>query len=59
MTWNSRKNRSYSVFSSTDLIGFGNEINDSVISEGDSTNFTFQAFGSDLDDLFFRVVENE
>jgi len=59
MTWNSRKNRSYSVFSSTDLIDFGNEINDSVISEGDSTNFTFQAFGPDLDALFFRVVENE
>ncbi len=59
MTWNSRKNRSYSVFSSTDLFDFDNELNDSVVSEGESTTYTFQNQQPELEKLFFRVVENE
>ena len=59
LTWNSRDNRIYSIFTSTDLVDFSEDINDSVPSEGDSTSLTFALFDPIAARRFFRVVENE
>lgn len=59
LTWNSRDNRTYTVFSSTDLFDFGTDINDSIASQGETTTFTFTNLSPDLDKQFFRVSENE
>ena len=59
LTWNSRDNRTYSVFTSSDMTGFSEDVDDSIPSGGDLTSFTFAL--SDPIDVrrFFRVVENE
>lgn len=59
LTWNSRDNRTYSVFTSTDLFDFGTDINDSIASQGETTTFTFTNLSPELTKQFFRVVENE
>lgn len=59
LTWNSRDNQTYSVFTSTDLVDFGEDINDSVPSGGDVTSLTFALFEPIDLRRFFRVVENE
>lgn len=59
LTWNSRENREYSVFASTDLLVFDQEITDGFASQGDQTTFSFQNFTPEFETLFFRVVENE
>ena len=59
MTWKSRENKTYSVFSSLDLVDFSTELDDSVPAEaGDLTTRTFILFGPAADRRFFRVVEN-
>ena len=59
LTWNSRDNRSYSVFTSGDLTDFSEDIDDSIASGGDVTSFTFALSNSIDIRRFFRVVENE
>lgn len=59
LTWSSRENREYSVFASSDLLVFDQEINDSVASQGEETTFSFQNFTPGVERLFFRVEENE
>jgi hypothetical protein len=59
LTWNSRDNQTYSVFTSMDLFNFDEEINDSVPSGGDTTSLTFTLFAPVDAKRFFRVVENE
>jgi hypothetical protein len=57
LTWNSRENKTYSVFTSTDLQDFSEDVNDSVASGGDTTSLTF-TLSEPLDvRRFFRVVE--
>ena len=59
LTWNSRDNRTYSVFTSSDMTGFSEDVDDSIPSGGDLTSFTF-ALSNPIDvRRFFRVVENE
>ena len=59
LTWNSRDNRTYSVFTSGDMTGFSEDIDDSIASGGEVTSFTF-ALSNPIDvRRFFRVVENE
>ena len=59
MTWKSRENKTYSVFSSLDLVDFSSDLDDSVpAGAGDLTTRTFVLFGPVADRLFFRVVEN-
>lgn len=58
LTWNSREGKTYTLFTSTDLINFDEDLNDSIPSGGDVTTYEFvvpQPF--DLK-RFFRVVEN-
>ncbi|MDB4774435.1 hypothetical protein OAG61_03765, partial [Akkermansiaceae bacterium] len=59
LTWNSRNNQTYSVFTSTDLFDFETDINDSIESQGETTTFTFTNLSPEIEKLFFRVVENE
>jgi hypothetical protein len=59
LTWNSRDNKTYSVFTSTDLTDFSEDINDSIPSEGDTTTFTFTLFEPVDLRRFFRVELNE
>ncbi len=59
LTWNSRDNKTYAVFTSTDLVDFGEDINDSVASGGEFTTYTFALFEPIDVRRFFRVVENE
>ena len=59
LTWNSRDNRTYSVFTSTDLFDFETDINDSIASQGETTTFSFTNLNPEIDKLFLRVVENE
>jgi hypothetical protein len=59
LTWNSRDNKTYSVFTSTDLTDFSEDINDSIPSEGDKTTFTFTLFEPVDLRRFFRVELNE
>jgi hypothetical protein len=59
LTWDSRDNRTYSVFTSGDLTEFSEDVDDSIPSGGDLTSFTF-ALSNPIDvRRFFRVVENE
>ena len=59
LTWNSRDNKTYSVFTSTDLTDFSEDINDSIPSEGDTTTFTFTLLEPVDLRRFFRVELNE
>ena len=59
LTWNSKNNRIYSVRSSTDLIDFSTDIDDNVISGGDTTTFNFTMPLPAADKLFFRIEENQ
>ncbi|YCM43600.1 discoidin domain-containing protein [Verrucomicrobiaceae bacterium 227] len=59
LTWNSRDNKTYSLFASPDLTDFSSDIDDSIPSQGDFTTYSFVAFDPVLDKRFFRVSENE
>ena len=58
LTWPSRQNATYSVFASQDLIDFGLEVDDSVVSGGQTTSYTFPSPIANSPRLFFRVSEN-
>ncbi|MDG1070111.1 MAG: hypothetical protein P8P32_00760 [Akkermansiaceae bacterium] len=59
LTWKSRKNKTYSIFTSLDLLDFSQEIDDSVpASDGDLTTQSFVVFGAPSPRRFFQIVEN-
>ncbi len=60
LSWNSQPGKTYTLRYSTDLLNFGNDINDSIPSGGATTSFgpfphPIPASGTRL---FFRVLEN-
>jgi hypothetical protein len=60
ITWTSSPNRTYAVFYSDDgKFGFNSDVDDSVVSTGDTTSLTFSNPVPDAQRLFFRVSENE
>jgi hypothetical protein len=59
MTWTSSPNRVYTVFYSDDgKFNFNSDVDDSVVSGGDTTTLTFSNPMPDSQRLFFRVSEN-
>jgi len=56
LTWRSKPNRNYLIFSSTDLINW-QEITDSYPSEGDTTSFTNTPIPPNPPVLFYKVEE--
>jgi len=59
MTWTSSPNRVYTVFYSDDgKFNFNSDVDDSVVSGGDTTTLTFSNPMPDARRLFFRVSEN-
>ena len=58
LTWNSKEGADYGVFYSTDLITFDADIDDSILSQGETTSITFDHPPVETTDLFFRVIEN-
>ena len=59
ITWTSRPNKTYAVFFSDDgQLNFNADVDDSVVSAGDTTTLTFPNPEPDALKLFFRVVEN-
>jgi len=59
IVWNSFPDESYSVFSSTDLRDFEFEIADGLISEGQTTSFTFQNQQPGEPRIYFRVAKEQ
>ena len=59
ITWTSRPNKTYAVFFSDDeQLNFNSDVDDSVVSAGDTTTLTFSNPEPGALELFFRVVEN-
>ncbi len=59
MTWTSSPNRVYTVFySDGGNFNFNSDVDDSVVSGGDTTTLTFSNPVPDAQRLFFRVSEN-
>lgn len=65
ITWNSKPSTTYSIFYSTDLTSFTNNVDDSIESVSTSTTFEFDNPSIDFGnpqgspDLYFIVSENE
>ena len=59
ITWTSRPNKTYAVFFSDDeQLNFNSDVDDSVVSAGDTTTLTFSDPVPGAQKLFFRVLEN-
>ncbi len=58
ISWTSSDNQTYAVFFSNDLKNFGADVDDSVLSGGDTTTFTFPNPVPNAKKLLFRVSEN-
>ena len=64
LTWNSKPNKTYSIFWSPDLLIFGTEVKDGIPSEGDTTTHAFSDPTTLIDPpepittIFLRVVAN-
>ena len=57
LTWTSSPNRTYAVFFSDDL-NFDTDVDDSVVSAGDTTSLTFSNPAPGARQVFFRISEN-
>lgn len=57
LTWTSSPNRTYAVFFSDDL-NFDTDVDDSVVSAGDTTSLTFSNPAPGARKVFFRISEN-
>jgi hypothetical protein len=59
ITWDSRPGKTYAVFSTTSLESGGawTELDDGVISGGDSTSFDHRGIPVEVERQFYRVVE--
>ena len=59
LTWTSKDNRNYSLFWDTDLKTLDQELDDGILSDGESTSFgRFANPSPGAPRIFFRVIEN-
>ena len=58
LVWTSKPGRTYTVFTNTNLGTFDADVNDSVLSGGDTTTFEFANPAPGAPRQFFQVVEN-
>ncbi|MEJ6582264.1 MAG: hypothetical protein QNL33_04025 [Akkermansiaceae bacterium] len=59
-TWNSKPGAAYSIYYDNDLEGFELELNDEVLSAGETTTYNFNRAtigGASATRVFFRIEE--